>query len=44
MFEAALSRNDLNGVKAANAVQEDAAQRYIDRLGTIDWPQKSRTR
>jgi hypothetical protein len=38
MFEVALSRNDLNGAKAANAVQEDAAQRYIDRLDAIDWP------
>jgi hypothetical protein len=38
MFEAALLRNDLNGAKAANAVQEDAAQRYIDRLDAIDWP------
>jgi hypothetical protein len=38
MFEAALSRNDLNGAKAANTNEEDAAQRYIDRLGTIDWP------
>jgi hypothetical protein len=38
MFEAALSRNDLNGAKAANAIEEDAAQRYIDRLDAIDWP------
>jgi hypothetical protein len=38
MFESALLRNDLNGAKAANAVQEDAAQRYIDRLDAIDWP------
>jgi hypothetical protein len=30
--------DDLNGAKAANAVQEDAAQRYIDRLDAIDWP------
>jgi hypothetical protein len=38
MFEAALSRNDLNGAKAANAIEQDAAQRFIDRLDTIDWP------
>jgi hypothetical protein len=38
MFDAALLRNDLNGAKAANAVQEDAAQRYIDRLDAVDWP------
>jgi hypothetical protein len=38
MFEAALSRNDLDGAKAANAIEEDAAQRYIDRLDAIDWP------
>jgi hypothetical protein len=38
MFEVALSRNDLNGAKAANAVEVDAAQRYIDRLDAIDWP------
>jgi hypothetical protein len=38
MFEAALSRNDLNGAKAANAVEEDALQRYINRLGAIEWP------
>ena len=38
MFEAALSRNDLNGAKAANAIEQDALQRYIDRLDTIDWP------
>jgi hypothetical protein len=37
-FEAALSRNDLNGAKAANAIEQDAAQRFIDRLDTIDWP------
>ena len=38
MFEAALSRSDLNGAQAANAVEENATQRFIDRLGTIDWP------
>ncbi len=38
MFEAALSRNDLNGAKAANAIEQDAAQRFIDRLDAIDWP------
>jgi hypothetical protein len=37
-FEAALSRNDLNGAKAANAIEQDAAQRFIDRLDAIDWP------
>jgi hypothetical protein len=38
MFEAALSRNDLNGAKAANAIEQVAAQRFIDRLDAIDWP------
>jgi hypothetical protein len=37
-FEAALSRNDLNGAKAANAIEQAAAQRFIDRLDAIDWP------
>jgi hypothetical protein len=37
-FEAALSGNDLNGAKAANAIEQDAAQRFIDRLDAIDWP------
>jgi hypothetical protein len=38
MFEAALSRNDLDGAKAANAIKQDPAQRFIDGLDTIDWP------
>jgi hypothetical protein len=38
MFQAALSRNDLDGAKAANAIKQDAAQRFIDGLDTIDWP------
>jgi hypothetical protein len=38
MFEAALSHDDLNGAKAANAIEEEAAQHYIDRLGAIGWP------
>jgi hypothetical protein len=37
-FESALAHNDLNGAKAANAIEEHATQRYLDRLGTIDWP------
>jgi hypothetical protein len=37
-FEAALSNNDLNEAKAANAIEQDALQRYIDRLDTIEWP------
>jgi hypothetical protein len=36
--EAAVAANDLAGAKAANVAAEDAAQAYIDRLGTIDWP------
>jgi hypothetical protein len=37
-FEAALGRNDLDGAKAAEVIQEEAAQRYIDGLDAIDWP------
>jgi len=37
-LEAALAANDLDGAKAANAIEIDAAQRYIDTLGTISWP------
>ena len=37
-FQAALSGNDLNAAKAANAIEQYAAQRFIDRLDTIDWP------
>jgi hypothetical protein len=38
MLDAALSRNDLDGATAANAVKQAAAQRFIDRLHDIDWP------
>jgi hypothetical protein len=37
-WNAALAATDLNGAKAANAIDEEATQRYIDKLGTIDWP------
>jgi hypothetical protein len=37
-WNAALAASDLNGAKAANAIDEAATQRYIDKLGTIDWP------
>jgi hypothetical protein len=37
-FEAALAANDLAGAKAANAIEIDALQRYIDKLDAIDWP------
>jgi hypothetical protein len=39
-WTAALQTDDLNAAKAANGLEEDAAQAYIDRLGTIDWPPK----
>jgi hypothetical protein len=42
-WKAAIAAHDLNGAKAANALEEDAAQAYIDRLGTIDWPPSVRT-
>lgn len=35
---AAMAAHDLSGAKAANAAEEEAAQTYIDRLATIDWP------
>jgi len=37
-FKAATAANDLAGAKAANAIEIDALQRYIDRLDAIDWP------
>jgi hypothetical protein len=37
-WKAALAAGDLAGAKAANALQEDAFQRYSDALDTIDWP------
>jgi hypothetical protein len=37
-WEAALAANDLDGAKAATAIEIDALQRYIDTLGTISWP------
>ena len=37
-WKSALAANDLNAAKAANVIEEDAAQVYLDRLGTIDWP------
>jgi hypothetical protein len=38
MFKTALERNDLAAAKAANAIEEAALQRYVDRLSTIAWP------
>jgi hypothetical protein len=32
------SHLDLDGAKAANAIKQDAEQRFIDGLDTIDWP------
>jgi hypothetical protein len=37
-WDAALAANDLSGAKAANAIEIDALQRYIDTLGTVSWP------
>lgn len=37
-FEAALANNDLAAAKAANELDIDALQRYIDNLDDIDWP------
>lgn len=37
-FGQAVQANDLAGAKAANAVEEQAAQRFIDTLGGITWP------
>jgi hypothetical protein len=37
-WTAALEAKDLDGARAANALEEDALARYIDTLGTIDWP------
>jgi hypothetical protein len=37
-FDEALARDDINGAKSAGKLAEAAAQRLIDRLGTIEWP------
>ena len=37
-WKAAIAAKDLAGAKAANAIEEEALQRYIDTLGTIAWP------
>jgi hypothetical protein len=37
-FKAATAANDLAGAKAANAIEMDALQRYLDKLDAIDWP------
>jgi len=37
-WEAALAANDLDGAKAANEIEIEALQRYIDTLGAISWP------
>jgi hypothetical protein len=39
LFDAALAHNDLNAAKAANVGDENALQRYIDRLDAIKWPE-----
>jgi hypothetical protein len=37
-FDAAIVAGDIAGAKAANAMEIEALQRYIDKLGAIDWP------
>jgi hypothetical protein len=37
-WKAAIAAKDLVGAKAANAIEEETLQRYIDTLGTIAWP------
>ena len=37
-WTAAIAANDLEAAKSVNATEEDAAQRYVDQLGAIDWP------
>lgn len=37
-FDAALAANDLDGAKAANGIEIDALQRYIDALDAIKFP------
>jgi hypothetical protein len=37
-FEAAIAAADIAGAKAANALEIEALQRYIDKLGAVDWP------
>lgn len=37
-FEEALKTGDLAGAKAANGIEQEAAQRYIETLDAIDWP------
>jgi uncharacterized protein YdbL (DUF1318 family) len=37
-FQAAVAANDLDAARAVNAVEEEAAQAYIDQLNTITWP------
>src|SRR4051812_19208952 len=37
-WKAAIAAKDLAAAKAANAVEEEALQRYIDTLGAIAWP------
>lgn len=38
MFEDALKKGDLAAAKAANEIEQKAAQRYIDTLDAITWP------
>jgi hypothetical protein len=38
LFDEAIAHSDLQAAKAANRIEEDALQRYIDTLGTIDFP------
>ncbi|MBP1823158.1 hypothetical protein [Mycobacterium sp. OAE908] len=37
-WQVALAAKDLDGAKAAQAMEIDALQRYIDKLDTISWP------
>jgi hypothetical protein len=38
LFAAALAHSDLAAAKAANAVEQSAAQHYLDALDSINWP------
>lgn len=38
LFAAALAHSDLAAAKAANAVEQNAARRYLDALDSINWP------
>jgi hypothetical protein len=38
LFEDAIAHSDLQAAKAVNRIEENSLQRYIDTLGTIDFP------